>query len=445
LENRNITGFVDSWNVGGYVSGWAFSEDFKDIEIDIILNGESIGRSVANIYRSDFSSIRQGRVGFSVQCSSVLEPGIFVDGRIEVKALCLSDPPRKVEIWEELQSFVRFAAGLEAGASPTLSIERLAWARSWIGQTGIQLSAPALLSLLAGLALIEQPVRCEEVSLVGVSVGLNSPDGEASVGRDGHLFLLRGSNDLVGQYDATEDARRSADLWLDVFDQRANLCAGCGVAFAQMVLPEKLNVLDTLSPMGALGATPILKALQAVVSVRPYWLSTDEVLQGQGATFAKTDTHLSPFGAWAVFSRIAAWLSLDVAGWRSDHQAVFQGDLGVKFSGAGLFESLPMPEIEGCEPTLLEQEDDFVGGAHSAIRRVWTNPRGAPLSVLVVGNSFFGSGDRPMDLTWWLARSVERTSFVWSAELDPEFLERYRPDVVICQTVERFMNRIPRA
>jgi hypothetical protein len=59
-----------------------------------------------------------------------------------------------------------------------------------------------------------------------------------------------------------------------------------------------------------------------------------------------------------------------------------------------------------------------------------------------VGGPVAGAGQNTVSA--WLARWFARYAFHWRPELDWAEVEREpRPGVVICQTVERFMGRVP--
>jgi alginate O-acetyltransferase complex protein AlgJ len=46
-------------------------------------------------------------------------------------------------------------------------------------------------------------------------------------------------------------------------------------------------------------------------------------------------------------------------------------------------------------------------------------------------------------LTGMLAETVAELHFVWSASVDWSYVERVRPDVLVCEMAERFTARVP--
>ena len=60
------------------------------------------------------------------------------------------------------------------------------------------------------------------------------------------------------------------------------------------------------------------------------------------------------------------------------------------------------------------------------------------------GNSFFAnvSSGQPY-LSWWMVRLFRDYHFYWTADFDPEEVARRDPDIVITQTIERFLPTLP--
>ena len=78
-------------------------------------------------------------------------------------------------------------------------------------------------------------------------------------------------------------------------------------------------------------------------------------------------------------------------------------------------------------------------------RRVEWECEDAPLraSILVVGNSFSGTGLRRNDLVYWFSRLFRRTVFLQAASVPTDVLDVFRPDIVLFQGLERFMVLVP--
>ena len=50
--------------------------------------------------------------------------------------------------------------------------------------------------------------------------------------------------------------------------------------------------------------------------------------------------------------------------------------------------------------------------------------------------------DNQSSLSYWLAGWFEEFHFVFSPDLDQDYVDRINPDVVICQTIERFLLHV---
>jgi hypothetical protein len=127
------------------------------------------------------------------------------------------------------------------------------------------------------------------------------------------------------------------------------------------------------------------------------------------------------------------------------------GDLRQGFIAEPCFEEVAqMPPRAlsrfGAEPLLVEATEP-PGGGHVGRREHW-RAEGAPSarSLLVFGNSVCGSAGAGQNLlSGWLARWFAEYRFHWQPEVDWALVEALRPDILLCQTVERFMGRVPEA
>jgi hypothetical protein len=85
--------------------------------------------------------------------------------------------------------------------------------------------------------------------------------------------------------------------------------------------------------------------------------------------------------------------------------------------------------------------------SYVGLEQSWLNPN-APFDVEVMafGNSFFGpANDQQNSMSFWFARYFKRYHTIWRSDMDHERVERVRPDIVICQTIERFLSTPPKS
>jgi hypothetical protein len=292
------------------------------------------------------------------------------------------------------------------------------------------------------------------VSSVYLPVGLKSPDESAVLGHDGHLFLVGGSNKLLDLYvEDNPSAAEGASQWIELFDNRFESLSRLGVKYVQTVIPEKLSVLSHLAPVDVTVPTPRMALIEETLASRGYYRESLSVLSswpGQAA-YRKNDLHLSAVGARECF--LSMTTNLDS---RFEDRARFVQLSESKFSGGDLadrFFGVPIlarearasrDAVESLEEALELVETFDPPSGHQGKRRVWANASApSSLRVLVFGNSFFGDGLYPDRLAWWFARFFKDFRFEWSPAFDYDVIDSYKPDVVIGQTIERFLPKVP--
>jgi hypothetical protein len=93
-------------------------------------------------------------------------------------------------------------------------------------------------------------------------------------------------------------------------------------------------------------------------------------------------------------------------------------------------------------PVLVDSVDPSSG--HKGIRRVWRNAAAPfPHRVVAMANSFFERGEASTQLSWWFALLFAEFHFYWNPELDEDYVAKVSPDIVVCQTIERFLRSVP--
>lgn len=297
-------------------------------------------------------------------------------------------------------------------------------------------------------------------SPVPIPIGSMSRDRSAVVGADGHLYILEGTNSLFAQYaePETEDARRTLELqvaaWQSLLERRATTSAALGARFIQIFVPDKSSSLDSGIP--ALGrVTPLLDRLEKSFRGDAPYVSGRAELARAGTIaslsdqWLRLDSHTSARGSLtlsrALVNRVGDASFMDDVSFVPS--GTFTGDLGARFFG----NPVPEPDVQPRSSWLdaVATDRDLVARhyperGHTGLTLHWRTPY-APLDakVLVFGNSFFGGGDLPRGLNFWVSRAFREHRFVWSAEMLEDEIRATRPDVVICQTVERFMGTVP--
>lgn len=296
--------------------------------------------------------------------------------------------------------------------------------------------------------------RPEHYSSVQLPVGYSA--GPAVMGYDGVMFLTGGSNNLIEQYRTTRaEAEELAEQWVELFHRRAERCAELGIQYVQTILPEKLTVLRELAPVQVSDATPIFRATARRLRNEPWWINVRPALERtkpKRTAFFATDTHLSSLGTQKVAANLFAAVEPSLRGVINSvpmsTTLARRGDLGKYFGTLPFYERVPLavdwdflPHGEGVKRTAHGVAD---GGKHRGLWFDFTNST-APSSkrVLVFGSSSFGPGDHSEHLSWWGKNVFSEFRMRWQQEFDWGQVEKFRPNVVVGQTVERFIGGVP--
>lgn len=382
----------------------------------------------------------------------------------EIWVHLLEPMPAGALITGEVQVATVSADGARAGLAVSKELadrERGALAEALgTGGSGLPAVGPASSAAREGN---DRPSNASRLSPVGFPVGLAALDGSAELGESGHFFLTGGSNGLRSLYDRglTDESRARtnhvASRWRGTFDARAAALTELGAAYVQCVVPEKLTALRHLH--GTVdGPTNLLVAVEERTASCPYYVSLLSGELGGLATdpgsWLRYDTHLSPAGARGVFRGLMRAAGLDVTSLDEvdfGSETFYSGDLARRMFGMTLWDPQLDPSpgsgplLMGEPPRLVHSVDPAESG-HVGTSRVWRRD-GAPVDGVAVAfaNSFFERGQRPSAMSWWASRYFREFHFVWGGDVDLDYVTRVQPDLVIGQTVERFLGRVPAA
>lgn len=287
--------------------------------------------------------------------------------------------------------------------------------------------------------------------------GAISSDRSAIVGKNDWLFLFQGSNRYMDQYQ--KDIKRiniQKNLeWRNIFKLRKQAVEKSRSKFFQLIIPNKLSIYPKHSPHRLrYTITPTLKELlhqknSSVLCPLKEFINYSKY----GDIFRRNDSHLNFFGQFYLYKYICEEISLDF-----DYnlfninfiKTVQPGDLGSKFEPQ-ICESLSAPEHMAMREMLdanLEWKFDNSQqytpfGKHNGIRIVTRcNSAKNDIKLLVFGNSFC---DHPFSwgFSYFLSQSVKEYHFVWSPNINIAYLNHIKPDIVLAQTCERFLQKLP--
>ena len=287
-----------------------------------------------------------------------------------------------------------------------------------------------------------------EPSPVALAVGTISPKGDLMMGRNGTVFLIGGVDSPLDQYD--RDAAEVAsivDQLAGLFQERATRLAQRAINYLQIVIPEKLSIVPEAFPLRLSVPTTLLKTFEQRTTETPAlrlnYLSCYDLFSGDddhAKLYRPVDTHLAPYGAFRLVQAILQRLGLEMPALEFNRTRTTPADVSERFFG--ILESYPECDASWAAPCEKISESRQTLG-HIGKRQSWICPN-APhrRKVIVFGNSYFEFADRGQyALSWWMARLFTEYEFVWSF-LDWSIVEEQKPDLVICQTVERFLHRV---
>lgn len=283
-----------------------------------------------------------------------------------------------------------------------------------------------------------------------VNLNLPEPCNGVMVGKDGMLFLAQGTNRLLDQYFALpEKVVEEARTICSVFWERKKFFSENGMDFLQLAIPEKNSVHCGKLAADFPESTPLYALVNSNMNDCPWYMDARTAVANNGG-YQKQDTHLTTSAALAVVKEMLDRLNLAVDMRLEDLARIFRpGDLLYMLTGSNDYkvetELAASLSVAGkiMRPGLIDSYDPPKG--HVGKIRKFQNPD-APINkrLLCFGNSFFGTGEFSSNLTWYFARLFRNFDFYWQPRINRETIFMDRPDIVICQTIERYMCAIPR-
>jgi hypothetical protein len=465
-DHAQLDGRVDGFSAPRLIGGWARLGKYRSAQLvarAIDGKGNHLGEAPVCLMRPDVDS--EMPCGFRILLGRDARFAEFGDGRIRVCVL------ENATMLGEL----RIGASLTAYANTAMAFDRI---RHFIAKFGkdelIKLQpirgednamlVPLVESLIAGTAnkdtQLSRPGRpaleakADDLTPILIPSGLISPDKSAVLGREGFGFIYLGANRLTEMYKCEDQGHINAvtDAWQSVFSNRVDKLVESDIQYVQTIIPDKQSLIPDLYPYPLNTPTPHLAAIELRVLNEPImanrYVSALTAFQSamRLSVFRKMDSHLAPYGAFTLFRAFVETMgeaSIDEP--EFTRERIILPDLAMKFVGVPFYDI----QLEAVEPEFARHRvkvDDFAPYTnHNGGRRVvWQNPA-APIgkSVIAFGNSFFSLGGFQGELSWWMSIYCKEFHFVWSPDVDFSYVQDKKPDVVICQTIERFLDKVP--
>ena len=278
-----------------------------------------------------------------------------------------------------------------------------------------------------------------------------SPDGLAIVGSSGHLFIYGGTNDNVtAQRGEVQLPNSWIDEWQTLIAERTAAARNAGRHLVCIVVPGKIAVYADRFPLDL--ATNIPGRCCACLTRGGSHLfirSTLQLARADGDTYLFTDSHLTLLGnlQLAVAAMTALGVSTTADAGSGSREFVYAGDIGRHFNPP-IVEIMWVAATPSSARIVFDNSADLASvGAHVGTMRVFRNDHAADdRTVVVFGDSYSYRDDCYRGLSWFLAQAFREVHFVWVPfGWDPDYLDSVNADLVVCQTAERFVVRVPRA
>ncbi len=284
-------------------------------------------------------------------------------------------------------------------------------------------------------------------------VGEISPDGVVVVGERGYLFIYGGTNNNVASHRGEVPTPAGwLEAWQRLIADRRDFARETGRRVAFVVVPEKLAVYDDVFPqdLTARGQRPVLSLLEtgALPLVYPEQALRDG--RSQGETYLRTDSHLTPRGnvllALATLGELGVSAELLPAELgHASHSHLGAGDLGLHFDPPVMEVMTPLAGRSRASLISDNWAEITAIGGHIGTRRVFRHDRALDnRTVVVFGDSYSFGDDAYQGLSWFLAQVFREVHFVWVPfGWDPDYVDAVKAELVVCQTAERFIGRVP--
>lgn len=290
----------------------------------------------------------------------------------------------------------------------------------------------------------------------------NEPHLENAVheGRDGWLFLVSGSNNVLDLYkNESSFTSNMADDWVELLQKRSAKFEEMGIQYLHLPAPEKLTVMSqhyqgTLenvegSPLLQMAAKHAAK-IPCMVNVVPFFKTQPE----ETRLYWKTDTHWSFWGCYSAYQLLCGRMGVEPNSAMlnypySEIDCMF--DLGAKLDeprmefarfyqlAQNAKRSYANPIVRFKEEQNLEDEGHIHVGSHVIYKNTAENA--VDKCVMLFGDSF--SECREHLLTGMLAETFREVHFIWNPNIDYEYVNFIQPDIVITELAERFMTLVP--
>jgi len=264
------------------------------------------------------------------------------------------------------------------------------------------------------------------------------------VGKDGWLFTseFQMVEHYSGQLQFTPEQLHD---WQMLLEKRRDWLARRGVAYVFVVTPDKHTIYPEELPSWVKKTGPQTKLDQFVAYMRDH--STVPVLDVRdvvrsakaiGPTYLKTDTHWNNLGGFAAYQELVRTLARQVPYLKLEPLSLSDFTLTNRLQPGGDLArilGLSMTESNACfltpKPELPKYTSKQPSLEHYKDPGFLNNPQ-AKGQLILFHDSFAGAW------TPFLVYHFNQITTRWQYDLDPAWIERNKPDIVVTEMLERF-------
>jgi alginate O-acetyltransferase complex protein AlgJ len=284
-----------------------------------------------------------------------------------------------------------------------------------------------------------------------------------SLGDDGTLFLIGGSNAAIDLYQPEPfKSKVPLEQWRGLLEQRTAFFSERNIPWQMILAPEKLSIYgqaELRKWIDGPSETPG-EAFVRLTGNDPHLLYPMELLRtsvDEGRIYPKTDSHWTSLAALLVFKGLASKLNFDVDIsryaslsekhlryhgdlWTSDF-ADIEKDVFIRKRVSETVRTIYKNPLMGLKSQpQLENE----AGLHVGSHVIWIN-EDAPIKkkVILFGSSFSECRLECSLLSYMIIHSFHELHFIWSTSLDFDYIHLNRPDLVLLEMPERFLTKCP--
>lgn len=279
-------------------------------------------------------------------------------------------------------------------------------------------------------------------------VGSISTDRVAISGNYGVLDLFAGSNGYYFQYINPKDFVLERSV-IDNAVHVREVMTSSAESFLYFVVPNKASCLPENYPIWLpTHPTVTFSSIKSELDRFEGNFFGDWMLQGpfseRRELWFETDSHWNSAGARRAATELLSSIKGVLPKVRmTENVNAWGGDLSGRW--AGQFASESLQRHFGFDQGRVIVSDNGSGAIHTANTGRflhWYNCLAEmSISVLIIGDSFSGTGFLPENMTYWFSMVFEHTYFLYSALVPSDILEVIKADIVVFQTKERFLTR----